>query len=327
MPNPDIHILVTGGAGYIGSHTCKMLSQKGFIPIAYDNLVNGHQWAVKWGPLEVGDILDSERLNEVFQKYRPIAVMHFAAYAYVGESVQYPYKYYHNNVSGSLNLLHAMVQNGVDKIVFSSTCATYGIPQTIPVSEIEPQVPINPYGRSKFMIENILEDFQKAYGIKSIPLRYFNAFGADVEGDIGEYHRPETHLVPIAIDVSQGRQDVLEVFGNDYQTSDGTAVRDYIHVTDLADAHIKALAYLLDNGNSLAFNLGIGEGYTVLEIVKMIEKIGNPINLRFAKRREGDPPVLIAKAEKAKELLGWVPQYTDLEAALKTAWTWHSKLG
>lgn len=251
-----MNVLVTGGAGYIGSHACKALSQKGYTPITYDNLVHGHRWAVRWGPLEVGDINDRARLNAVIQQYRPEAIMHFAAYAYVGESVLDPGKYYRNNVAGSLTLLEAARDHGIDKFIFSSSCATYGTPEQIPIPEAHPQHPINPYGASKLMIERMLADFGSAHGLRSISLRYFNAAGADPDAKIGECHDPETHLIPLILDVAAGKRPVLTIFGEDYDTPDGTCIRDYIHVTDLADAHLLALQ-LLDRGEeSTVFNLG-----------------------------------------------------------------------
>ncbi|MGD8263581.1 MAG: UDP-glucose 4-epimerase GalE, partial [Desulfobacterales bacterium] len=270
MRNP---ILVTGGAGYIGAHACKALSKTGYTPITYDNLVYGHRSAVKWGPLEEGDISDRQRLESVIDKYKPMAVMHFAAYAYVGESVDNPSKYYHNNVAGSLTLLETMRQCGIDKIIFSSTCATYGMPEQIPITEDHPQNPINPYGRSKLMIEWMLDDFAHAYGLKYVSLRYFNAAGANPDAEIGENHDPETHLIPLVLDVALGRRNHLEIFGTDYDTTDGTCIRDYIHVTDLADAHLLALKYLLDGGQRNVFNLGNGNGFSVREVVAAALKI------------------------------------------------------
>ena len=239
-----VNILVTGGAGYIGSHTCKALAKAGFTPITYDNLTSGHEWAVRWGPLARGDILDRDRLDEVFRQYQPSAVMHFAAYAYVDESVEQPLKYYRNNVAGALNLLDVMREHGVNYIVFSSTCATYGLPQAIPMPEDHPQNPVNPYGASKLMVERMLTDFGTAYGLRSISLRYFNAAGADPDGEIGEDHDPETHLIPLVLETAAGRRPNITIYGTDYDTPDGTCIRDYVHVTDLAKAHVLALKAL-----------------------------------------------------------------------------------
>jgi UDP-glucose-4-epimerase GalE len=319
-------ILVTGGAGYIGAHACKALRKAGYLPIAYDNLVYGHRSAVKWGPLEEGDITDRQRLKTVMREYRPAAVMHFAAYAYVGESVEKPSKYYHNNVAGTLNLLETMRHCGNDKIIFSSTCATYGLPQQIPITENHPQAPINPYGRSKLMIEWILDDFSKAYDLKYVVLRYFNAAGADPDTEIGENHEPETHLIPLVLDVALGRRNQLHVFGTDYETPDGTCIRDYIHVTDLADAHLRALDYLLVGGQSKAFNLGNGKGFSVRAVVDAAEKITQePISAVKSERRPGDPPVLISSSQLANGVLDWKPVYDSLDTIIATAWKWHRK--
>ena len=266
-------ILVTGGAGYIGAHACKALARAGYTPITYDNMVYGHAAAVKWGPLEEGDITDYARLEAVMRKYNPKAVMHFAAYAYVGESVEKPSKYYRNNVAGTLTLLESMRSCGIDKIIFSSTCATYGMPEQIPIPEDHPQNPINPYGRSKLMIEWILKDFAAAYDMRYVSLRYFNAAGADPDAEIGEDHDPETHLIPLVLDVASGKRDHIEIFGTDYDTPDGTCIRDYIHVTDLADAHLLALEYLMNGGKSDVFNLGNGNGFSVREVIAAALKI------------------------------------------------------
>jgi UDP-arabinose 4-epimerase len=318
-------ILVTGGAGYIGSHACKALSQAGYTPVVYDNLAYGHEWAVKWGPLERGDVTDKQRLDEVFRRYRPEAVMHFAAYAYVGESVENPGKYYRNNVVGSLTLLEAMRDHGVDKIVFSSTCATYGMPEVIPIPENHQQKPINPYGASKLMVERMLQDFNLAYGIRSISLRYFNAAGADPDCEIGEDHDPETHLIPLAIHAALGLSDQIKIYGADYPTKDGTCIRDYIHVCDLADAHIKALEYLISSNKSDSFNLGNGNGYSVREIIDKVKKISRKdFKVVETERREGDPPTLISSYGKAEEKLNWNQEYKDIDTIIETAWQWHS---
>lgn len=325
-------ILVTGGAGYIGSHTCKALALAGYLPVVYDNLVYGHEWAVKWGPLEVGDIADRRRLDEVFAKHHPSAVMHFAAYAYVGESVEKPLKYYRNNVAGTLTLLEAMHSHGVKQMVFSSTCATYGVPQEVPITEDHQQTPINPYGMSKLMVEQVLRDCGDAYGLRSIVLRYFNAAGADPDGEIGEDHDPETHLIPLVLDVASGKRSHITVFGDDYDTSDGTCVRDYIHVTDLAQAHVLALQALEKlpapdpQPSAPAFkvyNLGNGHGFSVKEVIEVAEKVtGEAIPVQIGKRRAGDPPALVGDATRIRQELDWRPQYQLLERIVETAYVW-----
>ena len=319
-------ILVTGGAGYIGAHTCKALAKAGYMPVTYDNLVYGHPKAVRWGPLEKGDIGDQKKLEMVMQKYNPSAVMHFAAYAYVGESVIHPAKYYRNNATGTLSLLESMKRCGIDKIIFSSTCATYGMPGKIPIDENHPQKPINPYGRSKLMIEWILQDFAAAYDLKFISLRYFNAAGADPDAEIGENHDPETHLIPLVLDVASGNRKCLEIYGTDYETPDGTCIRDYIHVSDLANAHLLALEYLNDGGQSDAFNLGNGNGFSVREVISTALKVtGRDIPCLESEKRPGDPAVLIGSSEKIVNNLGWKVTYNSLEAIIKTAWRWHKK--
>jgi UDP-glucose-4-epimerase GalE len=320
-------ILVTGGAGYIGAHACKALNRVGYLPVAYDNLVYGHRSAVKWGPLEEGDISDRVRLEAVIEKYKPIAVMHFAAYAYVGESVEDPSKYYHNNVAGTLTLLEAMRSCRVDKIILSSTCATYGMPERIPIPEDHPQNPINPYGRSKLMIEWILKDFSAAYGLKYVSLRYFNAAGADPDAEIGEDHEPETHLIPLVLDVALGNRDHIEIYGTDYDTADGTCIRDYIHVTDLAETHLLALEYLLDGGQNNVFNLGNGNGFSVREVIATASRItGFDIHCVESDRRPGDPPVLIGSSDKIQKELRWRPAFQSLESIVETAWRWHKTI-
>lgn len=317
-------VLVTGGAGYIGSHVCKALAAQGHLPICVDNLVYGHRWAVRWGPLEVADISDRESLQRIIGQYRPDAVMHFAAFAYVGESVIHPAKYYRNNVAGTLVLLDAMVRNGIDRIVFSSTCATYGNPQSIPIAEDHPQAPINPYGASKWMVERILADFGVAHGLRSAALRYFNAAGADPEGELGEAHDPETHLIPLVLDAAAGKRPHIQVFGDDYATRDGTCVRDYVHVTDLADAHLRALHRLASASPGLdAYNLGNGRGFTVREIIAAAERVtGLRVPVTIAPRREGDPSALVGNAGRARRELGWSPQHADIDEILGTAWRW-----
>jgi len=322
-----MNILVTGGAGYIGAHACKALAQAGYTPITYDNLVYGHELSVKWGPFEQGDILDRNRLDEVIKKYPPTAIMHFAAYAYVGESVEQPGKYYRNNVTGSLTLLEAMRDNNINNFIFSSTCATYGEPEQLPIPEKHKQAPINPYGHSKRMIEQMLTDFDTAHGLKSVALRYFNAAGADPDGETGEDHDPETHLIPLILDAATGKRPNITIFGADYETNDGTCIRDYIHVTDLADAHVKALQYLEEGGSSTMYNLGNGKGFSVKEVIETAEKVtGKKIPVELGGRRPGDPPKLVGDAERIKKELNWNPKYADLETIIETAWNWHQRL-
>ncbi len=318
------NIVVTGGAGYIGSHACKALAAAGYQPVALDNLVYGHPWAVRWGPLEKADLEDSPRILEIFAKYRPAAVMHFAAYAYVGESVTDPARYYRNNVGGTLNLLDAMQTAGIGQLVFSSTCATYGHPRSERIAESHPQEPINPYGRSKLMMEQILSDYSRAYGLRSISLRYFNAAGADADGEIGEDHDPETHLIPLVLEAAAGRRPCIEVFGDDYDTPDGTCIRDYIHVTDLAAAHVTALEALREGHPTDAFNLGTGRGASVREVIDCARAVtGRDVPVSIAPRRPGDPARLVADADRAGETLRWVPTRSDLETIIDSAWRWH----
>jgi len=323
-------VLVTGGAGYIGSHACKALAAAGYRPVCYDNLVYGHPWAVRWGPLEHGDIADRDRLDAVLSRHRPVAVMHFAAYAYVGESVLDPGKYYRNNVLGSLCLLEAMRDHGIQRLVFSSTCATYGVPRQVPIDEEHPQLPINPYGASKLMVERMLADFALAHGIGSVALRYFNAAGADPEGEIGEAHDPETHLIPLVLDAAAGVRPEVNVHGTDYDTPDGTCIRDYIHVSDLASAHLLALARLERlvgaNAVSLAYNLGNGRGFSVREVIAGAQAVtGRQVEVRHGPRRPGDPPRLVGDARRAVQELGWWPRHADLRQIIATAWQWHCR--
>ncbi|WP_295384901.1 UDP-glucose 4-epimerase GalE [uncultured Thiodictyon sp.] len=319
-------ILVTGGAGYIGSHTCKALARAGYLPVVYDNLVYGHDWAVQWGPLERGDLLDGARLAAVIARYRPVAAIHFAAYAYVGESVTDPAKYYANNVGGTLSLLAALRAAAVGRLVFSSTCATYGVPERLPLDERHPQRPVNPYGHSKRMIEQVLRDYDRAYGLRSIALRYFNAAGADPDGDLGEDHTPETHLIPLVLRAALDPAAPVSLHGDDYPTPDGTCIRDYIHVSDLADAHLRALAALERRAPTAAYNLGTGRGHSVLEVLAAARRVtGCDIPVVVGPRRAGDPPELVADAALAGVELGWQPQFTDLEATIATAWDWAGK--
>lgn len=319
-------ILVTGGAGYIGSHTNKELYRRGYKTVVYDNLVYGHKESVKWGILEIGDLSDKERLESVFKNYPIEAVIHFAAYAYVGESVTEPAKYYNNNVCNTIHLLDMMRKYKVNDMIFSSTCATYGVPDKMPITEDMPQNPVNPYGATKKMVEWILEDYHRAYGLNYCCLRYFNAAGADPDGEIGESHTPETHLIPLILDAASGKRESICVFGTDYPTEDGTCVRDYIHVTDLADAHIRALEYLKQGGESTCFNLGNGNGDSVRHVIEVVKQItGKKFIVKEEKRRAGDPPMLIGSAAKAEKVLGWKPQYKEIETIVEHAWKWHEK--
>ncbi|MBD9447040.1 MULTISPECIES: UDP-glucose 4-epimerase GalE [unclassified Rhizobium] len=318
-------VLVVGGAGYIGSHTCLDLANKGFKPVVFDNFSNGHREFVKWGPAEEGDIRDRARLDEVLATHKPAAILHFAALIEVGESVKDPVAFYENNVIGTLTLLAAAQTAGVKAFVFSSTCATYGLPQSVPLDETHRQVPINPYGRTKYIVEQALSDYDKYTGFRSVVLRYFNAAGADFEGRIGEWHQPETHAIPLAIDAALGRREGFRVFGTDYETRDGTCVRDYIHVLDLADAHVRAVEHLLRGGESVALNLGTGTGTTVKELLDTIERVSErPFPVEYVGRREGDSHTLVANNDKAREILGWTPQY-DLSQIIRSAWNWHAK--
>jgi UDP-glucose-4-epimerase GalE len=317
-----MNILVSGGAGYIGSHTCKALAAKGYTPIVYDNLSRGNSWAVKWGPFEKGELADAERLRALLKRYAPVAVMHFAAYAYVGESCSDPLLYYRNNVGGSQTLLQTLVSHSRVPVVFSSTCATYGTPQRLPLTEDHPQTPVNPYGFTKLVVERMLADIDRAYGVRSVILRYFNAAGADPDAEIGEVHDPETHLIPLVLAAARSR-GTLDVYGCDYDTPDGTCIRDYVHVTDLADAHVRSLEYLLAGAASVALNLANARGYSVREVIAAAEDVtGLPVGVRLAARRVGDPPVLVGDATRARTLLGWQPMRSDLRIQLTDAWRW-----
>jgi UDP-glucose 4-epimerase len=319
-------ILIVGGAGYIGAHINKQLNINGYDTIIFDNLSHGHQDFVKWGTFEGGDLGNIEEIREIFKKYPITAVMHFAAFTYVGESVENPEKYYRNNVCNTLNLLQVMREFEVNKLVFSSTCATYGDPVEIPITENHPQNPISPYGRGKLMVENIMADYSRAYNLKYVSLRYFNAAGADSESEIGEFHDPETHLIPLILDAASGKRKNIKIFGTNYSTPDGTCVRDYIHVTDLADAHLKALKYLENGGDSDYFNLGNGNGFSVREVIEMARKVtGKNIIAVEDSRRPGDPPVLVGSSDKIRKILKWNPEYDDLYQIILTAWMWHEK--
>ena len=329
MSNNHPTILVTGGAGYIGSHTVLALKKAGYTILILDNLVYGHRNLVEnvlKVPLIVGDIQNRTLLDSIFASYSIVAVIHFAAFAYVGESVANPAKYYGNNFIGTFTLLEAMRAASVKKIVFSSTCATYGNPQNIPITEDEAQKPINPYGRSKLMVEMLLKDYAQAYDLKSVIFRYFNAAGASPEGILGEDHDPETHLIPLVLLTALGKRESIAIFGTDYSTPDGTCIRDYIHVTDLAQAHILGLQYLLDRGNSQIFNLGNGNGFSVREIIDAAKTVTQkPIKVVECDRRLGDPPILVGSSDKACQILGWKPLYTKIEDIITHGWNWHQK--
>lgn len=316
-------ILITGGAGYIGSHFVLDLVRAGYECVVLDNLSEGHEEALQTKNFCRAELGNIDEIREVFKKYPIEAVIHFAAFAYVGESVTNPQKYYYNNVVNTLNLLNVMIENNVKKIVFSSTCATYGNPEYVPIDEKHPQKPINPYGATKLMIERILQDYDRAYGLRYVALRYFNASGADPEANIGESHSPEPHLIPLVLQTALGKRDCIKVFGDDYDTPDGSCIRDYIHVNDLASAHRLAVKKLLDGEESDIYNLGIGKGYSVKEIIEKSEEItGKAINKEISERREGDPPSLVADNKKATEKLGWNPQFIEIEDIIKTAWNW-----
>lgn len=318
-----MNILVVGGAGYIGSHMVKLLTRSGHEVTTLDNLSTGHADAVKYGELVVGDMADAPLLEHLFQTHKFDAVMHFAASSLVGESMTDPSKYYRNNVSNTLNLLDVMVRSGVLNFIFSSTAATFGEPVTTPIDESHPQQPINPYGRSKLMVEHILEDYDRAYGLKSTCLRYFNAAGADPDGEIGERHNPETHLVPLILQAASGRRDAITVFGTDYDTNDGTCIRDYIHVNDLCEAHRLGLLHMMKTGLSARYNLGNGSGFSVKQVIDMAsEQSGKDIQVKYGERRPGDPARLVADATAARQQLNWTPQYNQLGIIIEHAWAW-----
>ncbi len=320
-----MRILVTGGAGYSGSHTAKVLSVAGHQPIVFDDMSQGHDWAVKWGPIERGSLSDPARLAQVFSANKFDAVVHFAANALVGESMSNPTKYFRNNTVGTLNLLDAMREGGVETIVFSSTCATYGDPVRVPIDEAHPQAPVNPYGESKLMVEKMLRWYGESYGLRWMALRYFNAAGADPDGEIGEDHDPETHLIPLVIGAAQGTRPAVKIFGTDYTTRDGTAIRDYVHVTDLADAHLRAIDRLRTGTRSQAINLGTGYGHSVRQVVNTVSRVaGRTVPIVESPRRAGDPPELVAAPARAQDVLGWTPRYSDLETIVRHAWTWHT---
>ncbi len=327
MDTQQNNVIVTGGAGYIGSHACKALHDKGYLPIVIDSLELGHEWAVQWGPLFSYHFPKNENeIRQVFQTYKPIGVMHFAAYSAVGESVANPLKYYENNIQSSLCLLKLMQEFDCKNFIFSSTCSIYGEAQYVPLDEMHPIQPVNPYGKSKRMVETILQDFSKTKKINYASLRYFNAAGANENQLIGEQHTPETHLIPLILMAAAGKKDCIKVFGTNYDTPDGTCIRDYIHVTDLAEAHVKALEYIIEKQENLELNLGIGKGYSVKEVIEIAKQVTQKnIPTLYSEKREGDPPVLVANPSLAKKILNWNPRYQDLETIILHAWQWMQK--
>jgi UDP-arabinose 4-epimerase len=317
-------VLVTGGAGYIGSHTAKALARAGYSPVVLDDLSAGHRAAVKWGPLVEGNLADGDLLRSIMREYKVGAVIHFAASLLVSESMTNPQKYFWNNVVNTLKLLDAMLETGVKHIVFSSSAAVYGTPEKVPIPEDHPKDPINAYGESKLSMERAIKWYGLAYGIRWMALRYFNAAGADSEGELGEDHDPETHLIPVVINAALGRRPHVEVYGTDYRTSDGTPIRDYIHVTDLADAHVRALERIKEGGESEALNLGTGVGTTVRQVIGAVSRLGNRVPFRDAPRRAGDPPALVADPSRAFKRLDWRPKHSDPDPIVMSAWKWHS---
>ncbi len=325
--SPNLKMLVVGGAGYIGSHMVKLLSQRGHEAVTLDNLSTGYRDAVVGGTLVESDLADRDALERLFCAHRFDAAMHFASFIQVGESMREPARYYRNNFSNTLNLLEAMVAHGVRRFVFSSTAAIFGEPKYVPIDEAHPQQPINPYGLSKLMVEQALADFDRAYGLKSVSLRYFNAAGADPEGELGERHEPETHLVPLLLQVASGRRQAIQVFGRDYDTPDGTCIRDYIHIVDLCEAHLLAIDYMRAGNPSAQFNLGNGSGFSVQQVIDTVQRVtGRPVRAVDASRREGDPARLVAESRRAREVLGWVPRYADLDTIVAHAWAWEQKV-
>ena len=325
---PEKTVLVTGGAGYVGSHACKALAQAGYQPVVYDNLFRGHREFVKWGPLEDGDIRDRDRLLSVIDRHKPSAVMHFAALALVGESTADPIGYHETNVGGTTALVAAISENKIEKVVFSGTCAVYGIPDETPISETAPLAPINPYGQSKLEAEHIVRDVGTRSGFSSTVFRYFNAAGADAGAEIGEKHDPETHIIPNVLRAAAGDLPALSLYGDDYATADGTCIRDYIHVSDIADAHVKALNYMDENPGAHVFNLGTGQGQSVRNIIDAAASITQKsIEVHVEPRRDGDPPILVADATRAKQELGWSPMRSSLDTIISDAWAWHQASG
>jgi UDP-glucose-4-epimerase GalE len=322
-----VNVLVTGGAGYIGAHCCKELAARGFQPVVYDSLVTGHREFVRWGPLFEGDIGDAAGLDAVCRTFKIDAALHFAAFIEVGESVADPLKYYGNNLAGALQLVRALVRHGIRRVVFSSSAAVYGAPREVPIDETHPTLPLSPYGRTKLMVEQLLTDCEQAYGLRCMALRYFNAAGADPEAQIGEWHDPESHLIPRVLDAAKNGERPIQVYGTDYPTPDGSCIRDYIHVADLARAHALAIEALLDGSPGGAFNLGQGKGYSVLEVLREAARItGRKLTVQTGPRRPGDPPVLIASNWKARDMLGWVPEQSSLDDIIASAWKWHQKM-
>lgn len=320
-------ILIVGGAGYIGSHINKELTKQGFKTVVFDNLSSGKKELVKWGEFFHGDLGNINDIREVFKKYKIEGVMHFAAFKAVGESVVDPQKYYKNNVANTLNLFEVMKENNVNKFIFSSSAATFGEPQYIPIDEKHPQNPINPYGKTKLIVEHIMRDYSNAYGFKYVSLRYFNACGSDMETEVGEWPGSSSNLIPLVLDAAIGRREDIKIFGTDYPTPDGTCIRDYIHVTDLATAHVLAFKYLVDGGESRCLNLGNGKGFSVKEVVAMAKKVtGIDFKVTEVERRAGDPPELVADSKLAQQILKWQPQYQDLEVIVDSAWKWHQKV-
>ena len=320
----DRHVLVTGGAGYIGSHACKLLAAAGYVPVTYDSLVTGWRQAAKFGPFEPGDLMDRDRLDAVFAQWKPVAVMHFAALSLVGEAMEQPGKYWRGNVSASLNLIEAAVAAGCLDFVFSSTCATYGEPDGITIDEDTPQAPINPYGATKRAIEEMLRDFGRAHGLRSVIFRYFNVAGADPEGEVGEFHRPETHLIPVMLDAIEGKRPALVLHGTDYPTPDGTPIRDYVHVMDLADAHVAGLRWLEAGRGARVFCLGTGTGFSVREVVDQARVVTNrAVPVIEGPRRAGDAVRLVSGSSRARAELGWQPARSTMRQMIGDAWRWH----
>ncbi len=318
-------VLVTGGAGYIGSHVCKALKQAGFTPVTFDNFSHGHEWAVRWGPFFYGDLQNAEDIGKALSQYKPSAVIHLAGSIHLRESIENPYQHYFNNVVGSLSLLKAMIKHGITSLVFSSSAAIYAPPEYLPMDENHPKNPVNPYGKTKWMTEQLFEDFHHAHGLNAVCLRYFNAAGADPEGEIGEAHHPETHLIPRLILAAQGREQSFTIYSSTLPTKDGTAVRDYVHVSDLAQAHVQALNWLQKHQKPEAFNLGTGKGHSVLEVIAKIEDYAeHPIEVQKENQVLGELPILIADATKAEKELLWNPTHSDLAQIIETAWNWHS---
>jgi UDP-glucose-4-epimerase GalE len=316
-------VLVAGGAGYIGSHTCLALKEAGYQPVVLDDLSEGHEWLVQFGPFVKSDVVDQQVVRETIKKFEIKDVLFFAAFTYVGVSVKDPAVYFDNNVAKMNSFLTAAKDAGAERLIFSSTCATYGNPIQVPLTEDHPQNPVSAYGETKLMGEKMLSWYERAYGMKSVCLRYFNACGASAAGTIGEAHNIETHLIPLILKTLLGERECISVFGTDYDTPDGTCIRDYIHVDDLADAHVRALQYLENGGESTQVNLGTGNGFSVKEIIAAVEKVtGKQVPVRFEERRAGDPPVLYANPQKSKEVLGWIPKHSDLETIIQSAWNW-----